>query len=379
LNAGLKDAFGVPGGHVELRVDGARTGDLVLAKAALVADGVARDLDLQLQAAGDWGRPIAIDGAGNLAFDAAGQRFRVDRLEGSLGTLPAKLNRPATLRRDSGGIALADLDAMIGTGRLTGGGRIGGEQVDLRLALADAPLDVIGAFVPQADVGGIASAELRLIGSTAAPTAHADIRIRDLRVGTTKIGEGLGVDSTATVDIGDGRGDITAQLGNGPELALTGRLSIPVSFAVQPLSFRLADNAPVSGRLGGQADLALLPRVIDLQGDQLGGRLSVDMSIGGTVAAPRLGGDLRVSDGSYASARTGTTLRDVTAALAGDNDRLVLRSLTASDGGFRPAVPPRSAPRIKHATKASLRSCSSLSERAATAPPRAAILRANST
>ena len=110
------------------------------------------------------GRPIAIDGAGNLAFDEAGQRFRVDRLEGSLGTLQAKLNRPATLRRDSGGIALADLDAMIGTGRLTGGGRIGGEQVDLRLALADAPLDVIGAFVPQADVGGIASAELRLIG-----------------------------------------------------------------------------------------------------------------------------------------------------------------------------------------------------------------------
>ena len=167
----------------------------------------------------------------------------------------------------------------------------------------------------------------------AAPTAHADVRIRDLRVGATKIGEALGVDSTATVDIGDGRGDITAKLGDGPELALTGRLSIPVSFAVQPFSFRLAGDAPVSGRLGGQADLALLPRVIDLRGDQLGGRLSVDMSIGGTVAVPRLGGDLQVADGSYASARTGATLRDVTAALAGDNDRLVLRSLTASDGG----------------------------------------------
>ena len=333
LNAGLKDAFGVPDGHVELRVDSARTGDLILANAMLVADGVARNLELQLQAAGDWGRPIAIDGAANLAFDEAGQRIRVDRLQGSLGTLPAKLNRPATLRRDSGGIALADLDAMIGAGRLTGGGRIGSEQIDLRLALADAPLDVIGTFAPKADVGGIASAELRLVGSTAAPTAHADIRIRDLRVGATKIGAVLGVDSTATVDIGNGRGDITAQLGNGPELALTGRLSIPVSLTVQPFSFRLADDAPVSGRLGGTADLALLPRIIDLRGDQLGGRLNVDMSIGGTVAVPRLAGDLQVSDGSYASARTGTTLRDVTAALAGDNDRLVLRSLTASDGG----------------------------------------------
>jgi len=333
LNAGLKDAFGVPGGHVELRVDSARMGDLALANAMLVADGVTRNLELQLQAAGDWGRPIAIDGAANLAFDEAVQRIRVDRLQVSLGTLPAKLNQPATLRRDSGGIALADLDAMIGAGRLTGGGRIGSEQIDLRLALADAPLDVIGTFAPKADVGGVASAELRLVGSTAAPTAHADIRIRDLRVGATKIGAVLGVDSTATVDIGDGRGDMTAKLGDGPELALTGRLSIPVSFAVQPFSFGLAGDAPVSGRLGGTADLALLPRVIDLQGDQLGGRLSVDMSIGGTVTVPKLGGDLQVSDGSYASARTGATLRDVTAALAGDNDRLVLRSLTASDGG----------------------------------------------
>ena len=80
LNAGLKDAFGVPGGHVELRVDSARMGDLALANAMLVADGVARNLELQLQAAGDWGRPIAIDGAANLAFDEAGQRIRVDRL-----------------------------------------------------------------------------------------------------------------------------------------------------------------------------------------------------------------------------------------------------------------------------------------------------------
>jgi autotransporter translocation and assembly factor TamB len=106
-----------------------------------------------------------------------------------------------------------------------------------------------------------------------------------------------------------------------------------VSLAIQPFTIRLADDAPVSGHLGGQADLALLSRVADLRGDQLGGRLDVDMTIGGTVAAPRLGGDLRVSDGSYVNARTDTTLRDVTAVVTGDNDRLVLRSLTASDGG----------------------------------------------
>jgi translocation and assembly module TamB len=333
LSAGVGDAFGAPGGHVDLRVDDARTGDIMLTNASLVADGGAKNLQLQLQATGEWGRPIAIDGAGNLMFDNAEQRLRVDRLESSLGTLQARLNRPATLRRDSGGIALADLDAMIGTGRLTGEGRIGGEQVDLRLALADAPLDVIGAFVSQADLGGIASAELRLFGSTAAPSAHADIRVRDLRVGATRIGAALGVDSTATVDIGAGRSDITAQLGGPSELALAGRLSIPMSFALQPLSFTLADDAPVSGQLSGQADLALLPRVIDLRGDQLGGRLGIDMTIGGTVAKPRLRGELQVSDGNYVNARTGMVLRDVTAVLTSDKDRLVLRSLTASDGG----------------------------------------------
>jgi hypothetical protein len=63
---------------------------------------------------------------------------------------------------------------------------------------------------------------VRLVGSTAAPTAHASIRVRDLRIGATKIGEALGVDSTATVDIGDGRGDIAAKLGGGSSWRSTG-------------------------------------------------------------------------------------------------------------------------------------------------------------
>jgi translocation and assembly module TamB len=89
----------------------------------------------------------------------------------------------------------------------------------------------------------------------------------------------------------------------------------------------------VSGKVNGRVNLALLPRVVDLHGDTLAGRLDMDMILAGTAAAPRLVGEAHLADGSYASADTGTVLRDVTAVIAAADGRVRLQSLTASDGG----------------------------------------------
>ena len=298
----------------------------------LEADGNARSLNVRLKAEGTRGQPFAVDARGTLALAADGQELRLDHLDSSFGPLKSRLNKAARFSRDSRGFALAGLDASIGDGRLTGAGSVAAKQVDLRLSLTDLPLDLITVFLPKADIAGKATADLRLAGTPAAPTAHADVRLADLSVAGTKISEATGIGGTIKLDVQDGRAAVAAQLGGSPDLTVDGQATVPLTFRLQPFALDLAPDAAVSGKVKGRIDLALVPRLVDLHGDALGGRFDIDMTMAGTLAAPRFAGEARLADGSYASAEAGTALRDITAVIAGDDSRVRLQSLTATDG-----------------------------------------------
>src|SRR5262249_39812691 len=152
------------------------------------------------------------------------------------GSTKVHLNAPATLSHDAKGYALAGFDASIGEGRVTGAGGFGGRQVDLRLALADMPLDALAAFAPQLDVGGKASADLRLAGTPSAPTAHGEVRLTSLSVAGTKISEAVGVNGTIKLDVGDGRANLAANFGGSPDLKLGGQVTAPLTFRLQPFA-----------------------------------------------------------------------------------------------------------------------------------------------
>ena len=158
------------------------------------------------------------------------------------------------------------------------------------------------------------------------------MRIADLSVGDTKITETAGIEGTARLDLQGGRGTLSARLAGSSDVAIDGQATAPLVFRLQPFALDLAPDAPVSGKVTGRVNLALLPRVVDLHGDTLAGRLDMNMTVAGTVAAPRLAGDAHLADGSYASADAGAVLRNVTAVIAAADGRVRLQSLTASDG-----------------------------------------------
>src|SRR5262249_22233030 len=182
------------------------------------------------------------------------QPLRLDRLDVAYGPVKAGLNAPATITRDGGGFTLAGLDAGIGKGRLTGAGRLGARGVDLRLSLADLPLDVVAAFGPETGLTGKASAEVRLAGTMAAPTVHADLRVSDLSIGDTKISEMARATGTVRIDVQNGRAAVAANLGGSPDLSIDGQLTAPLVFRLQPFAADLASDAPISGKAVGKLD-----------------------------------------------------------------------------------------------------------------------------
>jgi len=332
LTARLADAFGTPTLTAELTLAETAAAGVWLREVRFAAAGDLAQLNMELRAAGEIDRPFALDAVGQLALTAEGESLRLDRLEATLGAATASLVRPATVTRQGGVLTLDGLDATVGGGRLTAAARLSATAVTADATLADLPLGFVSAFLAGPPLDGTLSAELTLSGDPAAPDGRLEARLSGLAEPGVAAERAVVADGRLQATLTGGRLEATAEIGGPSELAATAALSAPLAFGVAPFELRADPAQAISGRLDGRLDLALVPRVLDLRGDVLAGRLDVEMALSGAVGEPRVAGEAHLSGGRYENAATGAVLRDVTLVAVGDNDRIVLRSVAANDG-----------------------------------------------
>jgi translocation and assembly module TamB len=92
------------------------------------------------------------------------------------------------------------------------------------------------------------------------------------------------------------------------------------------LTIEVPAAQPVRGSLRGNADLARFNDLLAATGDRAQGRLNLDLTLGGTVATPQLGGLATVANGQYVNVEYGTTITDINARLRGDGTRLTIEA-----------------------------------------------------
>src|SRR5262249_19266668 len=131
--------------------------------------------------------------------------------------------------------------------------------------------------------------------------------------------------------------DATAKLDSPPGVTLNASLGVPVAIVPQPgggagYTVALDDNAPVKGQVQGSLDLSLVPGLVDMAGDGVGGRLDSQLALSGTVGTPDVHGQARLVGASYESADLGTVVRNLDAEIEGDRSQVVIRKLAGSDG-----------------------------------------------
>jgi translocation and assembly module TamB len=168
--------------------------------------------------------------------------------------------------------------------------------------------------------GGISGA-VSLSGDPDAPQGQASLTLTGLRQADVDPSEALPLSGEARATLAGGRIDATAKLSGEADIGLDAALSAP-----------LVGDGPLSGRITGGLDLALVPRVVDMRGDALSGRLAIDLTLAGSRDRPQAGGRASITGGAYESAVQGTVLRDIAAESVGDSAQIRLVSLTATDG-----------------------------------------------
>ncbi|MBV8915224.1 MAG: translocation/assembly module TamB domain-containing protein [Acetobacteraceae bacterium] len=89
---------------------------------------------------------------------------------------------------------------------------------------------------------------------------------------------------------------------------------------------------PLALRAAGTLDLAWLDPILTAGGRQARGRLTLDASIAGTAAAPRMTGSMQLANGEVQDFTQGLRVRNIAATLRADGDTVRIANLTGRAG-----------------------------------------------
>ncbi|MDZ5647142.1 translocation/assembly module TamB domain-containing protein [Nitrospirillum sp. BR 11828] len=359
-------------------------GDLTLAVDGTTGVGsVGRRRAFQVEAAGHLTQPP--EPASPKAARAP-TLARLDQLDGRLDQTTLKLAAPATITVAKGSIAVKGLDVALGTGRIRADLALNGKEVTAQVEATALPLALAALADPALTLAGTLDAKVTANGTAANPTADATLSIHGLSMQQLAVT----LDSGATQPPGaaadaDGKPVVSATVANNPANA-TGTDTTPVKKKMlevknstdrrlnadatltaawrngrlhSTLAARTADGAvdltadadtplalnpetmapviqgPVSAKINGRTELSRYNDFMAASAQRMGGKVSVDLAVAGTVADPKVTGAVDLMDAKYENGGTGTQIFGLNAHLVGDARGLAIEKFHGStaDGG----------------------------------------------
>ncbi|MCA8933859.1 MAG: translocation/assembly module TamB domain-containing protein, partial [Rhodospirillaceae bacterium] len=300
--------------------------DVTLNGSNLLAQGIAASTFRATAAGGLDGLAVTANLAGpQVAADAAATLAVGDAITADLSRLSLTYQDVDVSLVQGGRIAVAGPSVSIGQlafavegGRLTVAGEAG-SALALDVTLADLPLALARMADPELDLTGAASGTIAARGSAAQP------------------------DVTFTLAVaGGGLADARAGLPTA-DVDASGRLlgtGLQIQAAVRPSSGGTLEATGSADLAGGPLDLAVTGSVdlgtipaLAAQVDRVGGQVTLDMAIGGTMGDPRVSGQVTLANGLYEDNELGVQLSQIAATLEGDQSRLRITQLSAQTPG----------------------------------------------
>ncbi|MEZ5666176.1 MAG: translocation/assembly module TamB domain-containing protein [Alphaproteobacteria bacterium] len=336
----LTDLLGTPSLRGTVEASGIVADAVSLDTLRLTAAGTLEALDLTVAAAGTTAaagdpQPLSLETDLRLTLTGGDTALRIATLEAAVADERIALNRPADVRLTGGGVAVRGLDAAVFGGRIAGDVALAPGAVDADIEATGIALDRAAALGGDSGVAAqLETLSVRLSGSAAAPDGTVALTVGGVALdGGGAVAEAL-ADARLLVAVAlrGGMADVDASLTNVAAEAVTFRLNNAMRLSLAPFAADFSHGQPLDGSVTAHAALNEIAPLLAPSGDiLLTGDADIDLGIGGVGGAPVLTGSGTIANATAEVAEIGLVLTRLNAEVAGDGDRLTLRSLSAVD------------------------------------------------
>ena len=285
---------------------GVRRGTLVLTELNGAANLKGQSGVATVNASGRTGDGQPFKAGGRVQSVADGYLFFLD---GRVGSLPMKLDRPARLVRGDGGWRLMPARLILPRGQVDMEGRFGDER-EIRVALKDVDLSILDLVSDRWGFGGKANGQILFRGNAKSriPSGEANLTIVGLqRAGVTGISIPIDVRLSAT---SDGSGLLLGAKMSWQNNDL-GRLVLRVDPGTGETPQERFEQGRLSGGIRYNGPVEPLWALAGLEGQELKGSVAIGADVSGTPADPVLTGIARGTGLVYRNAAFGTEIVDL--------------------------------------------------------------------
>ena len=322
---------GLHADRAEVVLTGFKYQEAKLEKVTLGVSGSPGQAGFNVQAAGEWVRPLDIQAQGALIRSGSRMTVKFDRFRGKFDGIPIQLKSALTVKNASGHWDISGLDLRVGSGNISGNGTFGGREPSAAFRFDALPLSVANSF-SSVKISGSLSGDVSLAGTMAKPVLQSNIRVRGFRPVDADF-EGLpksNIDLKLNARQPDLRAEATfTGLGKQPG---TARIAAPLVFSLRPFRFSLPPSGSIDGRLDATVNMGLIPLVLGLDDQRISGTVKANLDLTGTVGKPHIAGDLAIRRGRYENVKLGMVLNDVSADMTADGGKFRVTTLTGTDG-----------------------------------------------
>ena len=292
--------------------------------AKLTAQGPLSHMAYQVLAQVEAGpSPLQLDGGGSAGQTEAGLSLTFNG-SGRFRSIDFHTLAPAAILL-GGGARTAQLDLSVGGGRAQIKARQAGEALTAAASLTGVDLATLGE-----NLAGQFNADLSLSGQGASLEGDLDAhlinaRSRDAPSKLALNGEVKGRLSPSQITL-DASVDGSATTDHATVHAV-----LPAVASAAPFRIALDRAQPISGAFAADGQLQPIWDLFFGGDRELGGALSAQGELGGTLAIPKITGHALLSQGQFEDSATGLKLRDLTAEVDLHNEILDLQRFSAKD------------------------------------------------
>jgi translocation and assembly module TamB len=270
-------------------------------------------------------------------LDFSGNHLTLQSLAASYKDQKLRLAAPAHITYGAA-TGIDRLRLATGTATLDVAGKIT-PALDLTASLRNVTPDLAKPFVPNMNAAGLLTADAHVTGSMEALGGSLRLQASNLRL---RSGPGASLppgQMSATVNLNGDTAQLDAHASAGAKLHVTASGMVPIK-----------SGGALAIRAGGGIDLSLLNPVLNAGGQRAAGEVSLDATIGGTVAVPSINGGVTLAGGEVQDFVQGLRIRNIAAAITASGDTARLQkfsaqagpgtlSLTGSIGVLAPGIP----------------------------------------
>lgn len=284
------------------------------------------------QAEGEWKEPFDLTSQGRLDFGAQKFQLTCNTIVGQLLGNNLFLDEPFILSRDKDIFQLQNFHLKIEDGQFQSSIHYSPEHAKIVVQASQFPLDFLTLISPRFSLQGLSAIDVDLEGTSNFLEGHCSFLLQQANIYPAGTSTPIQTKGSLQANIEKGVVQFHTHLVASGEQFFDLSATVPIKFSMKPLSIEIEMQKQFSAQCTMEGHAEQLFDFINLGTQRVGGFVSCNLILSGSIDQPTLFGPFSLQGGFYQNYFIGMSIKGVNADAIAQGKIVTAKNVQATDG-----------------------------------------------